>query len=208
MELWQGIVGAVVAGLALVIPVFFKGVRDWIESKFNALVMGLSPDQEIEALKRIKTFHTIFERVRDLAYVDRVLLFTGGNCGGIPDAGKPYIVNCFYGWSTVVNHHPEDIYNFDLRVDSEYIGMVLKMIEHGKVVMTYDKMPDCLLKSYYADEKGKKVIQSRIYLLRRTKKQILYCSIASYQNEFNILQVREIDMLVDRVLAIIPKGQR
>ena len=178
-----GVVGAAVAyGLRDVARAYFARWSGDIEGK-------LRPGEA----ERTGRFAATFDRLRDLKTVDRVLLFTGWNAGGLPKRGKPYTARCYYGWSTAAGRHPESDYDFNMKLDDSYIAVLQELIIKGEVEVSPAKLPpDSMLRGFY-DSEGVKYSMLYFIALDPKRKELLYCSVASYSGAFSpedLLKVR------------------
>lgn len=194
---------AIAASLAALGTALLAGFKDVIAAFFKKWAHSVERGKRnyADGVKRIADFHECLERIGRLEFVDRVLIFTGTNCGGVPDPKKPYIVRCFYGWASDPAKHPEENYNFDLKVDAHYMQMVCAMIEKGIVeVHTGTMPPDSQLRGYYSTEG---VHSSRLYRLHLDETALIYASVASYTREFTQSERDRINLEIDRIRDVL-----
>jgi len=113
---WNSALGVIVAAIAssivTVIVAFNKWIAAWINRLTNASERG-KQDYAI-GTRRIASVYASIEQMGKLEGVDRIVVFTGTNCGGVPDPKKPYTVKPLYRWSTGTNdgtgRNPDDVY--------------------------------------------------------------------------------------------------
>jgi hypothetical protein len=187
----------------VVVTAIATGFRDIIAAFFKRWVLQIESGKKkyIDGVRTKTEFHECLERIGRLDFVDRVLIFTGTNCGGVPDAKKPYIVRCFYGWSNVPGKNPENQYNFNLKVDAHYMRMIERIIADGVVQVKTDDMPeDSQLRGYYKNEG---VVISRLYSLYLSDTELIYCSIASYSKVYLQSEIDKINFEVDRIRSVM-----
>jgi hypothetical protein len=186
------VVVAVATGFKDVVVAFFRRWAKSIEKGKRDYTAGV---------KRITDFHECLERIGRLDFVDRVLIFTGTNCGGVPDPKKPYIVRCFYGWSADPSKHPEQNYNFNLKVDAHYMHLICEIISKGMAEVHTETMPtDSQLRSYYSTEG---VHSSRLYSLYLDEISLIYASVASYKREFTAAESARVNQEIDRIRDVL-----
>lgn len=194
---------AIAAGLAALGTALLAGFKDVITAFFKKWATSVEKGRRnySDGVKRIADFHECLERIGRLEFVDRVLIFNGTNCGGVPDPKKPYIVRCFYGWSADPTKHPEESYNFNLKVDAQCMHMVCEIIAKGVVEVHTETMPaDSQLRGYYATEG---VHSSRLYRLHLDETALIYASVASYKREFTVAESARVNHEIDRIRDVL-----
>lgn len=201
LEIWQALTIAIVTGLVGVSAALFTGVREVVNAWFARWKSGVGRVQHFQGIKEIAKWHSIIESIRALPYVDRVLVFTGRNGGGVPKPGKPYYVCCTGGWSTLPDSHPERLYAGPLIVDAAYMNLIVETIAAGKVLANTEAMPkEAMLRKYYEEEK---VIESVFYLLSLDSAEMIYCSVATYTKTFLPHELARVEMVVDQVRGLM-----
>lgn len=194
-------VATFIATILLAITPQIRGVLNAylmrFQKKFERSSMGIAYRNGIE---RLAEFHAVLEQIRELDYVDRVLVLVGKNGGGTPQPGKSYTVEALHGWSSKPDHHPEKAYNYQMRVDSYYMDMIVKMIKEGYVVNKTSEMPPkALLTSLYKEEG---VFESMAFSVQLTDNELIFLSVANYKQSFTELQVAKLTMYLARMRSI------
>jgi hypothetical protein len=197
---WSAVIIAVAVGCAALATTFFTGAKGILEAWMEKMRRRVKRVKYADGIQRVAKFHALLENLKQMPFVDRVLVFVGRNCGGLPDPSKPYTVSCFYGWSQIAGKHPELAYNFPLRVDAQYMAMLSEVISKGKSTQTVSGMPDSQLKTYYQQEG---VVQAVIHFLRLSDNDFLFLSTGSYQGEFTPGQMVQIELMVERVRSVM-----
>lgn len=147
-------------------------------------------------------YRRVMAQLRAIPSVQRVLLFTGRNGGGLPEPGKSYVVSAEDGWSELPTKNPLEIYRNDLVVDDEYISMLQRLVRDKKVVNVTADMPEtATLRAYYTEEG---VVASVLYLLKLDMEdgRVDYLSIGSYTDKFTILDTVLIERCVYQLRAL------
>ena len=205
METWQLLLVAFGAVAATLIATLGTGVRQLLLAWFDRRAKAMARVKFTGGVQQVAEFHRVLELFRDLKFVDRMLVFRGSNCGGIPDPKRPYTVRCFYGWSKDPAKHPEDSYDFDLRVDRHYMEMVADVITNGKSFQAVERMPvDARLRGYYEAE-GVKFSALYFLSLDDSDNALMYISVASYTVEFTPVQLAQLDFVIDRARAALSR---
>lgn len=137
----------------------------------------------LENLSSLSKVHQAMNTVIQKSSVDRFLLLKGSNGGGIPHPGRPF-------YSTVIHSVHDDpnyqdltqIYN-KVKVDGEYINMLIRVLSGEVVKFRTEEMTPSLLKNFY---KMEGVEYAEIFLLAHSKTEIWFVSIATHnsQNDF------------------------
>lgn len=206
---WQTQLTAGIATLTLgtivTLVTVFKGV---LQAWGNRLIRRIEMTEKkyVSGFDQVASFDAIFLRLRDLKFVDRVMLLRGDNCGGIPSAGKPYKVRSTFGSSSILGLHPEDMYKTPFAVDPPYIAMLCEMLTAGMVVMTRETMPKgSVLRDFY-DEEG--VFQSLVFYLQIDKEDssLRFFSVANYTRAFTSSETSQIRLLANRIRAVMTTG--
>lgn len=194
---------ALLGAFAMLVAAIAAGAKEYIAAFFRKLAKNVEKEKRTYAhgVQRIADFHKFLEHIGRFDFVDRLLVFTGTNCGGVPDPKKPYVVKCFYGWSSLPGKNPERLYDFPLKVDYHYVKLILEMLEKGCVTIEISKLPDdCQLKTYYTAEG---VHTSIMYQLHISETELIYISIANYTKGFDSLEEGQIDLSIDRIRSIL-----
>lgn len=200
---WDKFLYAVLGGLAVLITTILAGLKGAINAYFTKWTRSIEREKRTYAqgVQKIADFHKFLEHIGKFAFVDRLLVFTGTNCGGVPDPKKPYIIKCFYGWASDPKKNPEKLYDFNLKVDYHYTKLILDLIQNGVHSVETAKMPDeSQLKTYYSTEG---VHSSLFYRLHISSTELIYVSIANYTKGFDELEKRSIDLTIDRIRSVL-----
>lgn len=195
-----GIATAVI-GLIITATTVFRGVLEEL-GKLAVRKIRRRDQSFRNGLESLAKFHAVLEAIRNLEFVDRVLVFEGRNGGGIPKAGCVFTARSVFGWSNK-DTHPERIYDDAFNVDSHYITMLREVIDKGSLTVLSANLPKgSQLRAFYSREG---VVCSQIYFLQldETNNSMSYVSIASYTAEFNEDQLSEIGLLISRIRGLI-----
>lgn len=204
-SLGQPIVIAVVAVVVTWLTAVQSGLREVTLAYLKRWKVRIEATEgkraHIDGIRRIKEFKLTLDQLENLSFVTRVLLFVGSNCGGTPTPGKPYTVKCIDGWSHRKGEHPEQMYDFALRVDAAYADTLLRLIAEGIVVNETDRMPEkSQLRRFYETEK---VLHSVLLPIDLTATDFLFISLAKYDEPaFTEPQVAQITLIIQRLRSI------
>lgn len=190
---------AITAGLATLVTVFFQQISKKVQFKLEQWKIQ-TRSLHFEGLTQLKKWYEIIETLKNLDYVDCVLIFTGRNGGGVPEPGRPYYVSARIGFSTVKNDVAK-MYEGPLPIDSYYMGYLLDMIKNQVFVITIKDMPITANIYKYYQEEG--VVQAIWYPLRVESTELLYCSIASYKKNFEPHEMAKISMIIEKLRGLM-----
>jgi len=149
---------------------------------------------------------------------DRVILFSGHNCGGVPSPGKPYYVTAMQ-WYAANPEHMERMEAYRrIRVDPAYIKMLYCIScptadepnepgwrydrNNGLIVLKTDEMDRCQLKTYYEAEG---VVESVIVFLGITDFNLYYMSIARHEGSYSEANISDILLQTNRIAPEVLK---
>lgn len=203
MDTWGIILTAIGIGIAGTIAVIFTGLKEIVAEWSRSIVSSMRRKNYLGRIEKLSNFLHHFEMVKQLPEVQRSILFTGHNCGGLPTPGKDYTVRALEGWTTKQGKEsPHGKFDFSLRVDAHYTNMLKQMMENGSVDQTTASMdPTAKLKAYHESEG---VIFSRMYFLGITDQELIYLSVGSYdQDKFSHSTDIDLQLLVDRMRSLI-----
>lgn len=206
MDAWDawGVFGvAVASAAALIVTAMATGFRDIIVAWTKKIINSVKRSNYLGRIRRMQKFLHLFETLRIIEEVQRCVIFTGHNCGGMPSAGKAYTVQCLDGWSVKPGKtDPAKTYNFSMRVDAHHTHMLQIMIEKGFVVKEVKDMPnDATLRAYYESE-GVKF--TNLYYLGILDDELIYLSVGSYDiDKFSRITEIELQLAVDRMRSLI-----
>jgi hypothetical protein len=197
---WYVVIAAIATGIVGLLTAFFSGVKGVVTAWLRRLERRAGANDYHRGVKGIIQWYEIIESLKELEYVDRVLIFSGTNSGGVPLPGKPYYVACTGGWATN-GKHPERLYVGPMMVDLHYMKMIGEIIERGVSVQTVADMPvESMLRNLYA---GEGVVQSLLFCLSLDSSELIYCSVASYHAKFDVGQVATINVIVSRIRGLL-----
>jgi len=120
----------------------------------------------------------IITQLSENPIIDNVLIFRGGNGGSVPRVGKDYYLKCIF------EAHKEEPEISSLKLyeniipDSNYITILLTLMQNKMMNFNVSTMEDGLLKKIYLSEGLK---YSKIFTLHQTKEFIFYIQISTTQ---------------------------
>ena len=128
-------------------------------------------------IQGLQSISRVYDTMREMEHssIDRIILFAGHNGGGIPTASKPFYVTALHWIADVASSKIIEDY-VNIRVDSDYVAMLLSAREKGWLSLDVSTMPDCKLKQYYLLEG---VTHSLIVFLAVKDKKFFYFSAAT-----------------------------
>lgn len=208
---WTTAFGLILAALAGSVVTAFAGLNKVIAAWWARMARTVEKGKINHAAgaRRIAAVYQSIEQMGTLEGVDRIIVFTGTNCGGVPDPKKPYTVRPLYRWSTGTNNGlgraPDDIYKEDLRVDAHYMKVVVDLIERKWCNLKTSDLPaDAMMKRYLTKEA---VFQSRLFQLHLDEVQLTWLSVASYNRDFTDSELDDINIVVDRIRTIMSSDE-
>jgi len=197
---WAAVLVALGSGAAALVTAAAAGGKKLVETFFRHWSDRLTRKRYAHGLREVVQMSLALDQLEKVPAVDRVLWFIGRNGGGLPRPGGKYTVRAEHGWAAGV----PDVslwYDFNLTVDAEYTRLLAEMVEKGRVTVTADKVPDgTILKTYYRDEG---VVQAVKYFLAVRDNELHYLSVASYKGEFTADQLIRVEMVVQRLRALM-----
>lgn len=179
METWAIVISAMTAGLGLLITAVIVGIKDTITVWFQQLHKRIKKKTYVQQVEKLAEFLEIFEGIKKIPEIQRCLVLTGHNCGGLPTPGKPYTVRAIHGWATKEGKpNPLEKYNFELQVDVHYIRALEDVIKKGISEQEFHLMPqDAKLKMLYEID-GVKYAQ--MHYLGIIEEELLFLSASTY----------------------------
>ena len=184
-----GIIAALAAGLKNVIIAWMER---WVRTVRQGMAIRLSV---------IGDYIESIEDIKKIGNVDRVIVFSGKNGGGLPTPGKPFVIRAQTGWSRKAGADPMRRYNFDIPIDSFYSRMLETLVKDGQYELNTATIPqDARLRTYYLAEG---VTHSIMYFLRIIDNELIYMSVASYDRPFSNDERIEVDLAVERVRSVM-----
>jgi hypothetical protein len=198
----QIVAGAVFTGAAAVIAVAATGTKDVVAAWFRRWTRAVEAggDVHLAGVRKNVEFRKCCEGIQKLEFVDRVLIFQGTNCGGIPAPPRAYVVECLDGWATAPGDAPREKYGFPIKVDTAYMQMVAEIIDKGEVEVRTETMPDCQLRGYYESDG---VNTARLYRLSVDATRLYYVSVASLTRPFTPKEVRDIRHQIEHLRSVM-----
>jgi hypothetical protein len=172
----------------------------WLKRWENKLIQSSAKRAYRNGIERLAEFHTVLEQIRDLPWVDRVLVMVGKNGGGTPKPGKPYTVEAIHGWSQKPDAYPEKLYNYQMQIDAFYIEMINRMIKEGMVINKTDGMPaNAVLTALYKQEN---VFESITFCVNLSDHELIFLSVASYTKSFTEGEIAKVLIHLNRMRSI------
>lgn len=205
MEVWQAIGSAFVALVLSLIAAWGAGAKEFIASWWVRKKREIGGKRHSDMIVRNWQSLELCEEMVKYSSVDRLLLFTGTNCGGKPRPGAPYTVRCSKGWNKDPSKHAEAAYELPLKVDSFYMAMIVEIIEKGIAIQTQATMPENSQLLKYYELEG--VLQTRLYKLRLDENELIFISVGKYANPnavvppvgFTKSEVTNIELAIDKL---------
>ncbi len=189
--------------IVVVVGAFTIGMRKVIAASFDKWADRILTKKYKLGLHRVSEFMAAFDNIASLGFVERIMMLEGRNCGGIPEPGKPYMVECIRGKSIDGKANPKELYNFGIPIDSAYFAMLKRIIEEKKVVYKTSEMTESLLKDCYVSEG---VFAAVIAFVGIVEGAMIFVSIANYTREFTHAELMKLDLMLMRLRSKI-KGQ-
>lgn len=162
--------------------------------------------QNVKTISGMQSIHNLYGAMQEMVdpAIDRIILFAGHNGGGIPSASKPFYVTALHWIADAASGKVIEDYA-GIRVDAEYVSMLLSIREKGHVFYVTDEMPDCKLRQYYHLEG---VSQSIIVFLTVKNKRFYYLSAASHQTAgLTLKQVSRVLLKAEKIRNLL-EGER
>lgn len=164
-------------------------------------------DEFLASLKDISAMNSYMSDVIENTTADRFLILMGHDSGNIPNPKHPYFSKAMWQKTKSKNDSESLVRRFDsIRVDFEYINMVIELMTKGSVKLVVDEMNDGFLKTVY---KGEGIKYSEIYFLAQEKSnKIYYCSIATTNDKErfdNVIDRSKIELAVNHIRQIFAK---
>jgi hypothetical protein len=203
------LVSALVAAILVLIAATATGLKEYIQVRFKKWVKNAEREKQTYAngIKKHAHFLQYVEHINQYSFVDRVLVFSGTNCGGIPDPKKPYTLTCFRSWFANEDKKIQELYDFPLKkLDHHYMRLILEILDKPVVNVTATELPEnSQLRNFYQLEG---VVAARMYQLYISDIELIYISIASYKKPFEEIETHKIDMYVERIRSIFNEDSK
>jgi len=164
-------------------------------------------DEFLASLKDISAMNSYMSDVIENTPADMFLILMGHDSGNIPNPKHPYFAKAMWQKTKAKNDSDSLIRRFDsIRVDFEYINMIIELMTKGCVKLVVDEMHDGFLKTVY---KGEGIKYSEIYFLAQEKSnKIYYCYIATTKDKErfdNVIDRSKIELAVNHIRQIFAK---
>lgn len=155
----------------------------------------------VRLLHRLAELSAVIRESTKLATVGRALTFVGHNCGGLPTAGKRYVVRAQSGWDNRGGYVLER-FAFDLEIDQPYADMLHRIQREGVVILDAATMEAGLLKRIYRREK---VAHAALFALCHdaAANEFGYASFASYDGPISDDDLAALENVVARLRAMM-----
>lgn len=146
-------------------------------------------------------FHQLakdMDTIRCLVRAERVVIFSGHNCGGLPEIHKPFFVSSLH-WSVDADflaQFPAEGYQ-DIPVDDPYVTLLMDLSIQGQVHADPERMAEnSIIARFYRNEG---VRDSYWFYLAAVDNQLSFISIASYTRRFTPGEVTDMEIAVNRM---------
>jgi hypothetical protein len=167
--------------------------------KFEPLRNWLKKDKAGEVIVRTAAMYDIMHNmvnVQSEYKIQRFLIISAHNGGENMHTFSPQFTTCRHEAirppvTSVRNDYQK------LPTDHEYTQILMNVYVHKFVELHTDEMPECLLKSIYQKEGVK---HSRLFFIQHTKKEFIFGSIATVDDDREILKSPKVDIAL-RVAA-------
>lgn len=201
MDNWQTLVGVAVTGIAALLGVSFAGLRNIISNWLSRVERNIGRDVTLNLLTTLGTVRRIVLDFHTLPYVDRVLLLASVDFEYPKNPKYACRVQAFDGWATD-NRDPVQTYGTKIEVDDIYLSLLNDLLHQKRVVLSTEKMPDSILKSYYQADG---IQNSIVFLLKDCGRGcIIYMSVANFRPEpFTHIESARISILVDNIRSAL-----
>lgn len=146
-------------------------------------------------------FTAMAETISGSDVIDRIVIFEGHDTDAVPQPGKPYFTKSLHA-----DHRDKakavelQARTQDVKVDGEYISVILSVMSTGKATIDTHKLPPSLLKRIYEEDNVK---YSEIYYLSNTASRVYYISISSEQESHHRFEHNKDRLLIDQAVTNI-----
>ena len=130
-------------------------------------------------LQDLSKIFRIIERILTQSEAHRVLVLKASNGGGVPKPGSEMFIKLLYAATEEEEPNIYEKYN-SIKVDGQYIEMLINIQKNGQVIENIEELPNCLLKRIYQSEGIK---YAEVYFLGNTATEMYYCAINSKSDE-------------------------
>lgn len=197
---WQPILTALAIGAGAMVAAASLGLKELVAAWFKKVTKKVARATYVKQIEKVANFLEILDQCKEIREVDRILLYHGHNCGGLPSPGKSYTTRAIHGWSKD-GKDPLKKYGFDNQVDLHYVKMLEDMIKAGVSTQVFDQMPkDAKLRSYFASEGTR---YARLYFLGVLDYEMIYICFASYTDPFSDADVENMMVYVDQLRSLL-----
>lgn len=197
----NSIVVAILAALGTFVVFILNRSHPLINALFTRWEKRIKNKQHDQGIIKIGRFYRSIDHIFKLEYVSRILLFVGADSGRAPDPTRPYHVKCIKGWfdETETRADPEALYAL-FRPDTEYVEMLVEMIENGFSSQVVANMLPCKLKEFYMHEG---IVHSYLFYMQTNDNELTFVSVASHKAEFTNFEAMIIKSLIQEAKDIL-----
>ena len=156
-------------------------------------------------IKNLKRVYDVMNDITKLHNCNRFLIFKGFNSGDLPKPGNDYYVSVLHESHAnddyFLKHEPLANTYDKVKIDQQYIEMLLEIITKHKTQFIIKNMSSGLLKRIYSNEDIK---YSEIFYIKTINKKIYFCSISSYNDieEFDSKETLAVELAVQTIINI------
>lgn len=141
---------------------------------------------------------------QNAASCGRVLLLSAHNSGGIPSPAAPFYTSAIH-WAISAVQHRKAISSYsNVKVDGQYIAMLLQMQKEGMFHFKMGENANTMLHDFYSAEG---VTDSFLFYVGIINGQFVYMSFASFDGLFDREQVTGFKLTVNEVRNLIEGGK-
>ena len=187
---WATAVGAVLSAIFAFFKWLLPFLKEWERTRRDI--------RTVQGFALYQKLYLALEGIRD-AGVQRVIVFSGHNGGGIPRPGSPFFVSALH-WSIEARDRTTPNKYQNLPIDTGYISMLVDVMDRGELRFHPDDMPCCQLKDIYLSEG---VEDSFVIYLGTKDKQLYYLSAATFHGAMTASQLTEIRLQANVIRNIL-----
>ena len=130
-------------------------------------------------LQDLSKIFRIIERILNQSGAHRVLILKASNGGGIPKPGSEMFIKLLYAATEEEEPNIYEKYN-SIKVDGQYVEMLINIQKNGMVIEKVSEMPNSLLKRIYQSEE---INYAEFYFLGNTATELYFCTVNSKNEE-------------------------
>lgn len=193
--IWGAVAGVIVLALGAV----GLGLKKYIGEFFDDLIARRRRGSLAGGIRKLRRFHEALDRVQNLDFVDRVLVFRGRDSGGLPDPKRPFYIECLTGRDGK-GVASGDHYAFELKVDTHFCRVLEEMVANERVDLVVETLPEGQLKTIHAAEGVKHAVK---YFLTVDSNELLFLSVAALARPFTPLELGQLALAIEGVRSAI-----